>query len=318
MCDIIQSETILSNFTNLTQYSSTFCAQINSLDVISTRYLLNIMLIPVLILILVTLFGKNDEDSKWFVFHTAVLNLVLGIIWEIVLYFPDFQSQTITMVFINFSMNLAANSILPLAFTRFLVFYFPFYYEKLFTKKTLLPWMVGYDLAFIGLQILDSYIGSHGIILTLCLGTFLFNLICSISILIKLRKMMKLMENNSNNNTFSDLRRAALICIFQSGVLSLNVVTLFFEHLFLTFLIKIIEDFELMEILVTLYLSIVQLKYPLYQFCVIIDTTVTLLVLRSYRNVLKKIWMNIKRVRKDKLANHAIHIRHFTNNYMPK
>uniref|UniRef100_A0A914DN81 Uncharacterized protein n=1 Tax=Acrobeloides nanus TaxID=290746 RepID=A0A914DN81_9BILA len=37
--------------------------------------LFQIMLIPIIILILITLIREDKEDTKWFVFHIAILNL---------------------------------------------------------------------------------------------------------------------------------------------------------------------------------------------------------------------------------------------------
>src|SRR5262249_12914892 len=108
--------------------------------------LLHLIHIPVVILIILTLFGKDNEDVVWFVFHTAILNLILGISWEIYDYVADENIQNYFIYIWSFFMDFAMNSVLPLAFSRFFYLYFQNQYEKLFTKKTLFWWILCYDL----------------------------------------------------------------------------------------------------------------------------------------------------------------------------
>uniref|UniRef100_A0A914CGH5 Uncharacterized protein n=1 Tax=Acrobeloides nanus TaxID=290746 RepID=A0A914CGH5_9BILA len=67
---------------------------------------------------------KDKEDYTWFVFHTALLNLFLGIIIEITYFYDNEEFYT----WIDFAINQAVNSIFPLAFTRFFYLYFPYIY----------------------------------------------------------------------------------------------------------------------------------------------------------------------------------------------
>uniref|UniRef100_A0A914DV13 Uncharacterized protein n=1 Tax=Acrobeloides nanus TaxID=290746 RepID=A0A914DV13_9BILA len=82
-----------------------FCTIITEINDILTKILLHIMHIPVIILIVITLVGKEKEDAKWFVFHTALLNLILGIIWEISLINTDFEKNPIIMMMMIYSIG---------------------------------------------------------------------------------------------------------------------------------------------------------------------------------------------------------------------
>lgn len=249
------------------------------------------MLVPLILLIIITRFGKENEDSKWFVFHTAMLNLILGVIWEFSYVISNFVTQTTIVYIVNAIINLTVNSIFPLAFTRFFRLYFPFYYEKLFTKKTLLPWMLSYDLLILIFIMTEIVSQIHIISMILSSAVFLFNLVCSILIFIKIHGMMKLVADNAQLSTLSDLRRAAIICIFQTEVVSFNLFTTFYFHLFLTYLFPNVEDMGWLETLMYIHLAFSRLKNSIYQFFVIVDTCVTLFVLRSYRNSIKKVFL---------------------------
>jgi hypothetical protein len=192
---------------------SDFCDAIIAIYPTLTSVLLHIMHIPVIILILLTLIGKENEDAKWFVFHTAILNLIVGIIWELIKLYPEFtENQFIFYILMGHAQHLSFISIFPLAFTRFFYLYFQDLYEKLFTRKTLGIWIIGYDLLFI---LLVNF-GIYGMILIIfsiiLIGTFVFTFL----IYLKLHQMMKIVGNNSFLNTLSDLRRAAFVCIFQT------------------------------------------------------------------------------------------------------
>src|SRR3569623_468989 len=72
-----------------------FCNVIQDINKLVTQYLLHIMHIPVIILIVITIFGKEAEDAKWFVFHTAILNFILGIVWELTYFVPTCMKNSL-------------------------------------------------------------------------------------------------------------------------------------------------------------------------------------------------------------------------------
>ena len=92
MCELVQE--FMNNTNTLREWNSSyssyatpermimttqnFCDVISEINYVMTKILLHIMHVPVITLIIITLFGKENEDAKWFVFHTAVLNFILG------------------------------------------------------------------------------------------------------------------------------------------------------------------------------------------------------------------------------------------------
>lgn len=121
--------------------ASDICDAIVNIEPTLHSNLLHLIHIPVIILIILTLFGKNNEDVKWFVFHTAILNLTLGISYELSDFISNMNIQIYFIYGMSISMDLAMNSVLPLTFTRFFYLYFQTQYEKLFIKKTLFWWI---------------------------------------------------------------------------------------------------------------------------------------------------------------------------------
>src|SRR3569623_1504282 len=67
---------ILYNFSYITFYHYNFCVTMVNLEVHIMFALIIPMMIPLLLLILITLFGCIKEDYKWFVFHKAILNFI--------------------------------------------------------------------------------------------------------------------------------------------------------------------------------------------------------------------------------------------------
>lgn len=282
-----------TNFTitNLTDHSNQSCQNMESLDNILAPYLLSIMCVTLLVLIIISFFGKDNDDSKFFVLNTAVINFILGVIWQCSLMKEDLQNDLTTVVSIG--TNIAVASIFPLALTRFMVLYLPFYYERFFTKKTLVFWILGYDLFMLGYFLLESYVSIHYMTISICLIIFIFNLIFAIMVFMKIHAMMKMVEHDSNLDSYINLRRASIVCIFQTSSVSLNLITIFYSHLFLTVLLPTMEDMDTLKTLMDVYLVISVLKDPMYQVLVFLDTLVTLFVLRSYRNTMKRVWMYV-------------------------
>lgn len=292
MCNASMKISYLHGFEGLNKFHFDLCQKMASIEDELSLFLLHLMHIPVITLIIITLLDKNKEDVKWFVFHTAVLNLILGIFWELIFIVQDIQSYAIVLLIVDFSLNLSVNSIFPLAFTRFFYLYFSDYYEKIFTPKTLFPIILAYDLVNIGLFYLDSRDNENSFVM---LGVDFFLLIgtltCSTFIFLKIRKMMELVGNDSNFNTYNDLRRAAFVCIFQTCLISLHLASTFYTQLFSS---SLCWNDHLFDLLFVSFMILSPLQYPLYQLFIIIDSLMTLIVLKSYRsafvNVFKKIW----------------------------
>lgn len=268
-------------------YHHELCVNSEYIGNVISFVILQVMHIPVFLLIVITLFGKENEDSKWFVFHTAVLNLILGVIWEIWYIYLDSENSAMLTTMVNFALNLAVNSIFPLAFTRFLCLYFEDYYKKIFKRKLLFPIFLAYDLFMLTLFYIDSLEDDNMIMLIIDLLLLIGNLLCSTCVFLKIRSMMKLVDSSSQFSTLNDLKRAAFVVTFQSCLVSIHLATTFFVSLFQ---ISLRFDENLFNSLFELYIISAQAQFPLYQIIVIFDTFVILFVLRSYRTAMMKIY----------------------------
>lgn len=296
-----------SNFSNVTDFylnvlnATTEAGPVNDTLDFTTRlyllqaylslYVLHLMHIPVIILILITLIGKESEHAKWFVFHTAILNLILGILWEVVYICNVCEAYLYITVTMEGVLNIAVLSIFPLAFSKFSSLYFPNVYEIIFKKKFLLLFFLVYDLFFLILYVLIFNFGLTIIILVIYLLNFFSTMFCSTLVFIKLKNLMKMIDSHSKLSTYSDLRRASYICVFQNLSISLHI----FAAFYVTFYTKYFmynADIAITDVWVfftNLNVILAQFKFCIYQMFVIVDTTATLFVLRSYRNELKKV-----------------------------
>lgn len=252
------------------------------------------MLVPVLILVVITLFGKEKEDYKWFVLHMAILNLILAIIWEVLNFVPN---SDLLWTLLAYILNLSVISIFPLAFTRFFFLYYRFVYIKIFTKKTIFVWILAFDLVMIGLLYIDSFISTHLLSLIVCPILILATIFCSFLIFLKIRNMSKLVQNQHNYSSYSDLQRAAFVCIWQSSIISIHLANSVFCQIFLNYLKSDVVTFNLFF---GVYMVVNPLQYPMYQLFIIMDSFITLFLLKSYRVVIKKVCrkvlMKIKKI----------------------
>jgi hypothetical protein len=123
-----------------------FCDFLAFFGTYSTPYLIHILFIPALMIIIITLIDRYKEDSKWFMFNTAIINIIMGIAWEL-----RRNPQMLNKFYPKFNLiwsvgkDLSQYSIFPLAFTRVFVLYFPDRYKKIFVKKFLFIFILAYN-----------------------------------------------------------------------------------------------------------------------------------------------------------------------------
>lgn len=334
MCELLGDEfwnetmtMIDDGFTSNLGYSMSpknFCNAIQDINKLVTQYLLHIMHIPVIILIVITIFGKEAEDAKWFVFHTAILNFILGVVWELTYFVPTCMKNNLIRSIMFYCLNLATNSIFPLAFTRFLYLYFSHFYEKIFTKKTLIPWIFFYDVVVLGVYLAEILIFQTMFICLAMSVIMTFGTVtCSSLVFIKIRKMMNMVKD-SKHGIKGDLRRAAIVCLTQGCIISLYLFATLYKKIYLSFIgTQFLQNQQMSDphptgpppsydsqstgsgsplmmnntlsympssiILLFAYIFIEDWSYTIYQFFIIIDTLITLLVLRTYRHALLKV-----------------------------
>uniref|UniRef100_A0A914CUF1 Uncharacterized protein n=1 Tax=Acrobeloides nanus TaxID=290746 RepID=A0A914CUF1_9BILA len=87
--------------------------------------------------------------------------------------------------------------------------------------------------------------------------------------------MMRMIDKDSKTqlSTFSDLRRAAFVCIFQACLISFHFVIAFYTSFYVAYIYYWIND-NTSQFYYDLYTVLDVLKYTIYQAFVIIDTTV--------------------------------------------
>lgn len=297
MCSSADQYTYYLNNSNATYVAvQDICSVVLAVEEALQQYLLHLMIVPVVVLILITLLGKENEDAKWFVFHTACLNLILGIVWEVSYACQSCDGFYIVLLVTDSSLNLAVFSIFPLAFTKFLYLYFPNVYNRIFYKKYFIAiFLAVFDSIFTVFLFIIYQFSLSICCLVATAVIFLGTLTCAILIFIRLRKLMQMVDSHSKLSTYSDLRRAGFICIFQTCLISLHLVARFYTDLFSVVLVNAIID-DSFYFYMNLYNILYEFQYTIYQLFVIVDTSVTLLVLRSYRNAFRKIFWRAVRV----------------------
>src|SRR3569623_685048 len=89
------------------------CDFLQNMEPTFTLILLQTIFIPVILIIVITLVNKDQEDIQWFIFNTSVLYLILGVSWDILIFYPEniLFNHTVYQIF----KDLAQFSIFPLA-----------------------------------------------------------------------------------------------------------------------------------------------------------------------------------------------------------
>lgn len=267
--------------------------------------LLQIMFVPVLTSIILTLLNKNHDDVKWFILNTSILNLIVGIAWELDIFIQEFSM--IILLTQNIGKEIAQYSIFLLAFSRVFILHNPDLYKKVFSKTTRFLFILGYDVILTVLSYL-CYTKEWSWKIIICLNAFMLvgTFGCSISILIQIRSMLKLFEHNSQLNTFKDLRRAAFVCLCQ--VCTYAIYTFFFIYLRLynagILPISYFDDnkYAFLHVLLSIIADILE---PIYLLFMILDSFIPMILLRSYRKTIRKVWKKSYRAIK-KIIGHPV------------
>jgi hypothetical protein len=275
------------------------CDSISQIVLTSEPILLHILHVPLIVFILITLFGKEKEDSvKWFVCHTATINLCLGITWELLFFLPydKSRSNSITLL-MNIFWNLSMNSIFPLAMSRLMCVYLEVYYKKICTKKSIFLGLLTYDFC-ISVLVWWNYRGQGLALILIGLFILLGTFLCTFLVLRKFYKMIQLIGDDSS--TLNDVKRAAFVCIFQAVFVSLHLILLSYGTTYIRYIICTDDCNVFMNNLNTI---VTELQRPLYLLFIILDTLFTLIILRSYRIAIGKFSTKMIKLLKWTLVN---------------
>jgi hypothetical protein len=210
------------------------CDFLQNIDTTLILVLSQIIFIPIFTIIVITLIDQDREDAKWFIFNTAVLNLIFTISEDVLNFFPKFYYNYVILIN-NIFCDLAQYSMLLLAVTRVLVLYSERNYQRFFSRKILFCWIVGYDLVLLGI-IYFYYTNWTNVGLTLHVVTvfsaLLGTLSCSCLVLLKIRQMISLVKHNSELTVLYDLRRAAIVCILQASIYVIYIIVALYYHFY--------------------------------------------------------------------------------------
>lgn len=267
-----------------------FCDYLEGVVNYATLPLWIIMLVPILCVIFVTMVKRNEaEDAHWFIFHCAIMDLIVNVSRILLWIFPDLHN-TIVQAIMIFGIDIASNSILLLAFTRFFTLYFPHFYRKVVKKTTLIYWMIGFDVLIgFGLEILD--LNSKSIALKIFYVLIMSSLfLFVILVFIKIVSMRKLAKSSSERSSLRRLNHAAFLCLFQAFVHLFFLCSIFYNNFFELYFISSSPPGTT---LFTIHMLLLICFTPNYQFSVILDNIATLLIVKSYRTCLLKSFKNM-------------------------
>lgn len=250
----------------------------------------HIIIVLAIVIIIIIMIEKEMSDIKWFIFHCLILNLSVELFSDLYLIFPVLEKIYAIRLVKAYLQSLSCVSIFPLACSRLVFLYFPNFYEKFVTRKTLIFWILSYNLVVIGLILLSNVIHPlYHYSIVLIMLTFIF----SFFIFFKIYQMMKMLGPNSRVNTLEDLHRAAIICLVQAGTFSIYLIVNLYIHYY-----QSVGGAEKYGLFWTLYLTFYKINDVFYKFFVVIDICMTLFILKTYRNALirgyKKVVGNVK------------------------
>lgn len=97
-----------------------------------------------LIVIIISLSNRIREKYKYFILHTALLNLIFMSTDFALIIFSSIQADIVDKI-ANFVGYLAALSAFSLTINRFVYFYFKSYYVRYFTTRGIFIFLISYD-----------------------------------------------------------------------------------------------------------------------------------------------------------------------------
>lgn len=274
-----------------------FCYQMVAIRNTMFYPLAHLMLIVYLIVFSITISGQIKEDFKYFLLNLAIFILILcaylGI--YLLMFSGKFDPTNIwTIIYFRYVSDLFIFSCLPTTLNRVFCMYFPHYYERYITKKTIIGFIMFYDLSWI----LFDY-GAHQFenigykIYLLFLGLMMTTIIiCCILLLLKIRKEANLLNSSISAQTLADARRACLFCFLQALITFIN----FSVGVFGIQSQIVLERKEIgyrNEFWVDVYILIVSMLDIIFFVSCTMDGVITLVVLKSYRNVIVSLVRNM-------------------------
>lgn len=244
-----------------------------------------------LILIIISLNNDLKECYKWLILHTAMLELFFICLVELLKYTPKNIIEIYNLKYFEaFIGNLAVNSILLLSFNRFYFFYFKNSHQFLFNSKMIFLIILLYDIC---IGIILVFISSREDFLEYFIVSlvFIMYLIFPCLIIVRIRKTLKSISKTKAKaltNTLHDLRKAAVVCIFQAFMFSFFLICSFILEFLLS---RFPNNYSYGNTKDNFYLIKITcfLKYfhrLIFEIFFIIDSCLILFILKAYRIIL--------------------------------
>lgn len=269
--------------TILNQDRENFCQfHVTIYDYLNVIFL-HINPILLIILIIISLYGRIKENYKWLIIHSSLLNFFIIALFIYAYWRPtntkkfdkpiaEFKKVSNILVYI---VMLAGASMLPLAMNRFCFLYFQKFYQRVFTKCGIFLFILFYDIFFCLLYFIAGIWGLSFINALTKFTVMLLEMILSILLIRKIQGMQKQAYTSTFKTrlvvSISDLYRVSILCTLQA--------LFYIIFLFLAFLADIFYNFRY----INLYLSLFIYLGALYQIMISLDSLLLLILLKSYR-----------------------------------
>jgi hypothetical protein len=226
-----------------------------------------------------------------FILHTALLDMIAGICWECMIWFPYFLPYAwiyeVLKQILVLSMSLAVMSALPLAVDRFLSLHYPTF-EK--TNNIIFLSIFIYDITTVILSYVTTNFAAAYVNPAYTLLFMIITVGILLSVFAKIRAMIQLAGTNAQQSTLRDLRRAAIVCLIQTLCLSTHLSFYLYDTLF----IKALRyDPNLSKGFLIVFIIIDPILTVMFQFFVIVDCLSKLIVLKAYRSPVEKFCMYV-------------------------
>uniref|UniRef100_A0A914E6L8 Uncharacterized protein n=1 Tax=Acrobeloides nanus TaxID=290746 RepID=A0A914E6L8_9BILA len=257
-----------------------------------------------LLLILIIISGQIKEDYKYFILNTITLNLLYGA--YMIIYTVFFSAKyelnfgnPFTQFFVLYTSDLAIFSCLPIAVNRFSNMYFRSLYTRFVNTKKIICFIIFYDV----FMVLVDYLTFHFYLSIVYFGLICFVIVSAVTFSLltfaKIIRDSKLLSSNSK--TYSDAKRAALYCLLQALVVSINPLASGFNIIY-----PRIQNQQFFYTFFNLHIAISTMTDLILPVAMIMDYSLILFVLKTYRRVIGKFFTFFFKAIRGKLPQNRV------------
>lgn len=254
--------------------------------------LLHLLIFFGLIIFLVSFSVEIKEHFKYFILNGITIALLYGFYMDIYTLFfaqtiPFDFGLAINQIFHTYTYDLLLNTCFPIAINRFFYFYYTSLYNRFVGTKTLLLFIIIFDLLTIGIDYWSS-VSSTIIWLVYLFLWMASTIIFAILVSVKIHVQTKLLS--ANTPVLSDAKRATVFCLLQAFISFINYLINGFN---LAFMFYFFQDTTLYEIFINAYIFFSTMQDVINVLLTLCDAIITLVVLKTYRKVVVKFLKNL-------------------------